>query len=123
MLVIAGILIGLIAYADSRSARIHLLSQYFHALAAKDTAAIGDLTGPDFVSDLPALNLSRDDYELFDFGTTDADGDKVQRFLIVAPESNGLDKALLADMRISRRGVTNEIRSIKLSETGVQIKK
>lgn len=123
MVVIAGILIGLISYADSRTARINLLSQYFHALAAKDTALIDDLTGADFVSDLPAINLGRGAYQLFDFGTSEAEGLKMQRFMLVFPGADGFERALLADMIINRIGVINEISAIRLSETGVRIKK
>ncbi|HAP43052.1 MAG: hypothetical protein A2087_09240 [Spirochaetes bacterium GWD1_61_31] len=121
MVLVAGVIVGFLVYAESRNSKIDLLSRYFKALAMEDSKIIAELTSLDFTSNLPLVNLERGNYQIFDFGTEGAQDGMVQHFLLVAPLPAGQDQAYLATMHFKRRGLLNEIQSIILMSTGLEV--
>lgn len=111
-------LLSFLAYAGSDRARSTLLSSYFKALASQDPAAVADLVGPDYASDLAIPKLERGAYELYEIGEHP---EGTVRFILVAPGASGERKAVLGELDYARHGLVNRVESVRSIEEGRRI--
>ncbi len=111
-------MLSFLAYAGSDKARTSLLSMYFKALASNDPAAVSELVGPDYTTDLAIPKLERGSYELYEL---DELSDGTIRFVLVAPASSGARKAVLGEMDYRRHGLVNRVEAVRSVEEGRRV--
>ena len=111
--------VGLSLYSRSAAAKSSLIVQYYKAVSSDDSKAISDLTSKTFIDQLGIVDLKPGSYELYDMGES---REGILRYIIIMTGRNGGERAILAEMAYSSRGLSKLVESIRPVDVGKRLK-